>query len=153
MYVKLQISIKGTYYETSSVNYENGVKESQYVFSLPSNELIQDTNGYDGYDYSYVISEEIIKNYKNGKEVFVLKCSVANYYDIDENLIICPENSNYPSVFEKYDIVEPYVFSSEGEIPLSTNADGTPKKFEVIGVDFSYSGVVWQELTVQEYVE
>ena len=129
----------------TKIGYENAPLDTVFVF--PQNEIIQKRS------YNETLASNVIKRHINGKEVFTLKCSVSNYYDTNGNLVISPNNSNYPAVFEKYDIVQPYTFTSKGEKPLSTNADGTAKRFEVIRVDFSYMGVVWQELTLQEYIE
>jgi hypothetical protein len=100
-----------------------------------------------------IIANNIIRKYGKGKEVYTIKCSVGEYYDIYGAKAIDPYDTNYPATFEKHEIVEPYVFTSQGEVPLSEKADGTPKRFEIIGIDFSYKGVVWQELTLQEYIE
>ena len=126
---------------------------SEHIFSLPTNELENLSNTYDGLNFTSSKLSKVVNKYKNGKEVITLKCSGSNYYDVDGNLVICPTDRNYPMTFSKYDIVEPYVFTVNGEVPLSSKMNGDPKQFEVIGIDFSYSGVFWQELTLQEYVE
>ena len=158
---EILLQVRGKYTETSQIELskknENLLNMSKQI-SLPSNELTQQDTYYivdinTQYKLPEFLISNVLKNYSNGKEVYTIKCSVGNYYDTDGNLVICPENSSYPAVFEKYDIVEPYVFTSKGEVPLSTKSDGTAKQFEVIGIDFSYKGVVWQELTIQEYVE
>lgn len=120
-------------------------------FVLPSNELENIENKIYGGSFTRSKLSDVEKSYRNGKEVYTIKCSVGNYYGTYGNLIISPDNSSYAPCFKKYDIVEPYVFTSRGEVPLSTKVYGTPKLFEVIGIDFSYKGVVWQELTLQEY--
>ena len=120
------------------------------------NEVLQSANEYNAPpELRYIdrLNAKVLEMYKNGKQIAKIKCSVSDYLDVDGNLVISPSNSIYPAVFEKYDIVEPYMFTSKGEKPLIINADGTAKRFEVIGVDFNYKGVVWQELTLQEYIE
>lgn len=144
------ITIQGEYYSTKEILLKYG-NSTLNDFSLPTNELVQQGNNIDGEELSNSVLQNVVRRYQNGKEAVTLKCSVGKYYDTDGNLVICPEDESYPAVIEKYDVVEPYVFTNRGEVPLSTKADGTAKQFQVIGVDFSYKGVVWQELTLQEY--
>jgi hypothetical protein len=145
--VKEEISIVGDYYDISSYSFENGASN----FNLPSNELVQYENLYDNFDYKVALSSAVLDKYRNGKEVYVIKCSIGEYYDLDGNLIISPKNKQLSSYFKKYDIVRPFLFTNNGEVDLSYNEDGTPKQFEIIGIDYSYKGIVWQELTLQEY--
>ena len=103
------------------------------------------------------ILQNVVRKYKNGKETYKLKCSIGDYYYTSGSLAIFPLDDAYenklPATFKKHDIVEPWIYTSKGEVPLSEKADGTAKQFEVIGIDYSYAGVVWQELTLQEYIE
>lgn len=148
-----EFQLLGIYFEQYTVDVTIGDETSPQGFSFPTNELVRTDTTYQGQDHNNFLATEVINKHKGGKEVYTIKCSVGKYYDTDGFLALYPENSSYPAVFVKYDIVEPYVFTLRGEVPLSTKADGTAKQFEVIGVDFSYKGVVWQELTLQEYVE
>lgn len=147
------VSLFGEYFEKSETTLSSGTTNAPNTFTLPSNELDNISNQYASSSYSNWKLSAVISKYSKGKEVLVLRCSLAKYYDTDDNLVICPDNSTYPTVFENYDVVVPYAFTNKGEVPLRTNLDGTPKIFEVIGVDFIYSGAFWQELTLQEYVE
>ena len=147
------ISLFGEYFEKEEETLSLGTGGASNTFTLPSNELENINNKYLNSSYSNLKLSTVISKYSSGKEVIILRCSLAKYYDTNNNLVICPDNSTYPAVFENYDVVQPYVFTTKGEIPLRTNIDGTPKIFEVIGVDFIYGGVFWQELTLQEYVE
>lgn len=134
-------------------------------FSLPTNELIQERSLFDvnpsGGNYLdiYRLLEElllprIIKRYQNGLRVIVIKCSISNYYATSSGqLLICPNDAHFPAVFQLHQFVEPYMFTSKGEVPIGIKADGTPMTFEIIGIDYSYKGVVWQELTIREYIE
>lgn len=146
------ITINGIYRKTEAKIFSKG---SSYAlrFSLPSNELVQTGNTINGNNLNTLILENVVNKYANGKEVYTIKCSVGEYYDIYGAKAIDPYDTNFPATFEKHDIVEPYVFTSQGEVPLSEKADGTPKQFEIIGIDYSYKGVVWQELTLQEYIQ
>lgn len=147
------ISIVGKYYESNQEIASLTTQPSEHIFSLPTNELENLSNTYDGLNFTSSKLSKVVNKYKNGKEVITLKCSASNYYDVDGNLVICPTVRGYPMTFSKYDIVEPYVFTVNGEVPLSSKLNGETKQFEVIGIDFSYSGVFWQELTLQEYSE
>ena len=153
----LVLSVSGDYIDGETKIQKYSVDESSNnKISLANNELIQRGCTYTVSTSSkplYVprMLSQVVSKHKNGKEVYTIKCSVGNYYDTSGKLTISPEKDDYPAIFNKYDIVEPYVFGYKGEVPLSTNADGTAKKFEVIGVDFTYNGVPWQELTIQEY--
>jgi hypothetical protein len=146
------ITVVGNYYAPFETSEEYG-ESFGTNFSLPSNELVQSANTLNGNELYPTLLENIVKKYSKGKEVYTIKCSVGEYYDIYGAKAIDPYDTNYPATFEKHEIVEPYVFTSQGEVPLSEKADGTPKRFEIIGIDFSYKGVVWQELTLQEYIE
>ena len=119
-------------------------------FTFPTNELVQRDNKYLEEQYPNKAMSDTKIAYSNGKEVFTIKCSIADYYTLGESLAISPENSSYPMLFQKGMQIIPYVFSPKGEIPLSTKADGTAKSFEVIGTDFEFVGVPWQILTIQE---
>lgn len=149
------ITVESNYKESRDLFTEYGTS-SKSSFELPSNELLQ-SETYQGENedssFAYNTLFRVVNKYKKGKETYTIKCSIADYYDTTGNLVICPSKSNYPMCFDKHQIVVPYVFTSQGEVPLSEKADGTPKQFEIIGIDYSYRGVVWQELTLQEYIQ
>lgn len=149
----IKITIQGEYYEPKQVVQTFGKADSVNSIKIPQNELNIIGNKIDINNAQQTTANNIIKKYRNGKEVYTIKCSVGEYYDIYDAKAIDPYDTNYPATFKKHEIVEPYVFTSRGEVPLSEKADGTPKRFEIIGIDFSYKGVVWQELTLQEYIE
>lgn len=146
------ISVQGTYYSSAQEEIEMGDTNGN-VFSLPTNELVQQGNTTSGDSLNEKVLSSVFSQYQSGKEVHTIKCSVGEYYDIYGAKAIDPYDTNFPAIFEKHDIVEPYVFTSQGEVPLSEKADGTPKQFEIIGIDYTYRGVVWQELTLQEYIQ
>jgi hypothetical protein len=61
------------------------------------------------------------------------------------------EKFNLPMLFNIYDKVVPMKYLTTGtDVPLSTNPDGTPKEFIVIGQKITSKGAVFQELTLQE---
>jgi hypothetical protein len=136
------INAKSVSYEKTKLEYRKEAVmdvSPEGVWKNPENELISLQNTVSSSSAKQQLTSDnlhyVMRSYGDGKEVYTLKCSV-----MDEP-------------FAKYDIVEPYIFTSKGEVPLSTKEDGTAKQFEVIGVDISYSGVVWQEITIQEYYE
>lgn len=61
------------------------------------------------------------------------------------------EDESVPPLLKKYDLVVPYIYTSKGEVPLSTDKDGNAKQFQIIGVNFSYRGIARQEIVIQEY--
>jgi hypothetical protein len=147
------INVEGLYYSAEEVlrKYASSIGNS---ITLPTNELVQEYNTLNDSELlSETLLENVVNKYSRGKEVYELKCSLANYYDEFGFLAICPTESDYPATFKKYDIVEPYIYTSTGEVPLSARTDGTPKSFEIIGIDFEFNGVVWQKITIQEYID
>lgn len=145
------VYIEGKYFEPEEKTHSYGSVTSQDSLSLPTNSLIQENKVWEDVPlWSDKVLQNVVKRYSKGKEVYELKCSLANYYDVNKKLIICPTDANYPTTFQKYDIVEPYIFTSSGEVPLSTTKENKPKFFEIIGIDFEYKGVVFQKLTIQE---
>jgi hypothetical protein len=155
--VEENITVFGTYITSTDniFNYQSSTNNVR-VFQLPTNELSQSQNSYRGQKSSYYeyLSKKVISQYKNGKEVIRLKCSVGDYYDAENgSLVISTTSENIPMTFKKYDIVEPYIFTSEGEVPFAIDKNDLPQKYQVLGVDFDYSGVVWQTLTLQSYTE
>lgn len=157
------ISFEGQYFEAideTTAVYNDSLTAAKNILKLPSNELVQGDNTY-GYkadavnavNYSDKFVAEVFDRYKNGKETATLLCSVGKYYDLDGNLVVDAENedSSIAPLLKKYDIVVPYVMTSRGEAPLSTDASGNPKQFQIIGVNISYNGIPRQEIVIQEY--
>lgn len=150
VFPSFSVSIIGKEYDLSSTSkrtYGNGEKN----FEIQSNEFFQSyQEGVDGENYplgtffeskdgnvsaSENLCKKIIKNYKDGKETAVIRCSIT------ENL----------SVFNiGYEVI-PMVFGADGvDRPMSRYKDGADKVFVVVGTKFIYDGAVWQELTLQE---
>lgn len=157
------VSIEGQYFEAideTTAVYDDSITAAKNILKLPSNELVQGDNTY-GYkadavnavNYSDKLIAEVFDRYKNGKETATLLCSVGKYYDLEGNLVVDAENedSSIAPLLKKYDIVVPYVMTSRGEAPLSTDASGNPKQFQIIGVNISYNGIPRQEIVIQEY--
>lgn len=125
------------------------------ISKLPTNELIQGGNYYimSNTNYSDKFIAEVYDRYKNGKETATLLCLVGKYYDLEGNLVVDADNEDesIPPLLKKYDLVVPYIHTSNGEVPLSTDKDGNAKQFQIIGVNFSYRGIARQEIVIQEY--
>lgn len=97
----------------------------------------------------------VYENYKDGIETATIRCSLVDYYNSDGVLEISPtnysaDNANARMMFSNGDIVIPYVATPNGDRPMSSNPDGTPKEFLVTGVTLISDGAVWQELQLQE---
>lgn len=125
------------------------------ILKLPANELIQGDNYYimSNTNYSDKFIAEVYDRYKNGKETATLLCLVGKYYDLEGNLVVDADNEDesIPPLLKKYDLVVPYIHTSNGEVPLSTDKDGNAKQFQIIGVNFRYRGIARQEIVIQEY--
>jgi hypothetical protein len=125
------------------------------ILKLPTNELIQGGNYYGDIstNYSDKFIAEVYDKYKNGKETATLLCLVGKYYDLEGNLVVDADNEDesIPPLLKKYDLVVPYIHTSNGEVPLSTDKDGNAKQFQIIGVNFRYRGIARQEIVIQEY--
>lgn len=152
-----KVSIRGTYIKETDntvAYYPSNTVGISGEFALPTNELVQGDNTYGTTtDYAEKFLSEVYNRYRGGKETATLLCAVSKYYELDGTLLIDPEaeSASVPPLFKKYDIVVPYIASSNGEIPLSKNPDGTAKMFQIIGVNIKYNGVLRQEIVIQEY--
>lgn len=95
------------------------------------------------------------ENYKDGIETATIRCSLVDYYNSDGVLEISPTNysaddTNTRMMFSVGDIVIPHVATPNGDRPMSSNPDGSPKSFRVTGVTLISDGALWQELQLQE---
>ena len=120
---------------------------------IESNDLIQDISYYENNDGGKVplgshIVEEVYKRYHNGIECFEIECLFNDYYDENGNKVFSKDDLS--THFKKYDVIIPYVMKKGKTVPLRVNEDGTPKKFRVIGISYSYDGLLKQKLSIQE---
>lgn len=122
--------------------------------SLQSNELIQTESYIIGSSGNKSLARHIIdktkEKYSNGIECVELEVTPSDYYDDKLEKII--GDGGFKSLFERYDIVTPYVMKNGIEKPYSTKDDGSPKSFRVIGIEYSYQGILRQKLHLQEVV-
>lgn len=95
--------------------------------------------------------DNVLNEYKNGKETATVLCSISDYYDDSNNKVISSDKSTGRMCFDIYDEVIPMKMDYRGEdVPMSRNQDTTPKVFKVLATRIYYDGAVWQELTLQE---
>lgn len=97
--------------------------------------------------------QKVLEEYANGKETAVINCSISEYKDTNGNIVVNPKESG-KMLIEEYDIVIPYkqgfLNGKQQEVPLSRYSNGEPKQFQVLGIKLHTSGVLRQELTLQE---
>ena len=141
------IIINGTTYEIVT-EQETTVLQSGNVkgekVSVTGNGLVQNK------DYAKSQAIDILYDYENGKETAKVRCSIGEYYDDGNVLMVSPKTSK-KMTFEIGDKVIPSVRNSVGkDEPLSLTQDGFAKPFEVVGTKLFYNGAVWQELTLRE---
>lgn len=138
----------GTTTETNIVDEENFDPPQ----SIPSNDLIQTNSFYveDAIETPLAthILQEVQRRYENGIDCFEIECLFNDYYYEDGSLAF--SGSDLSTHFQKYDVIIPYVMKNGKSVPLRTNQDGTPKKFRIIGISYSYDGLLRQKLSVQE---
>lgn len=123
-------------------------------FSIAKNELIQKSNSINGEKYIQKLANKVIDSYCDGKETAIITCGIAKYYDLSGNKILIDptnENPDLPMIIPNNSIIVPYdcIVGSNGNIinvPMSTNKDGTPKAFLVVGNELKYDGVIRQVL-------
>lgn len=147
-YTEGSIELKGYYYE--DIPDDNSAKEG---FRLASNSLMQTKNGVvDKGEYGKWYIDTVGNRFGNGLVCCELECGVSDYYDETGNLVKNANDSTQPlSVFEKYEIVEPYVTRQGAEVPLATDDDGNAMQFRIIGIKYHYAGLIRQTLYLQEY--
>jgi hypothetical protein len=116
---------------------------------IESNDLIQHiaADASDN-DIGLHIVEDVYRRYRKGIECFEIECLFNDYYYEAGSLAF--DGTDLSQHFKKYDVIIPYVMKNGKSVPLRTNQDGTPKKFRIIGISYSYDGLLRQKLSVQE---
>lgn len=122
--------------------------------TVDSNDLIQDISNYEHDDGSieplgsYII-DEVYKRYHKGIECFEIECLFNDYY-----YLLTGEKAGDSEDLSKrlcrYDVIVPAIIKNGEMVPLRRNEDGTPKMFRIIGISYSYDGLLKQKLYVQE---
>lgn len=144
------ISFPITTFEDTGVSVLYASKDdSSEEDKIESNDLIQDISKYeDGTALGLHIIDEVYKRYHKGIECFEMECLFNDYYDEDGNKVF--DREDLSKHFNRYDVVIPYVKKKGRTVPLRVNEDGTPKKFRIIGISYSYDGLLKQKLQLQE---
>ena len=154
---EIEITINGTKFVTKVEDKTETYGSGKHPFSLSGSEILQDTNTTEGVSSTRSIANNILSQYRNGKETAVLLCDISDYYEYDPTAdngrgqkLISIATSNRMT-FEEGDEVIPMIFGANGkDKPMSLKKDGTPKVFRVVGVHIFYDGAVWQEISLQE---
>lgn len=149
---KLSLYIVSEYYSIETNNLQLGTNPK---YNIDSNELLQTTTTINSKKLSQYIYEQIKNEWSNGKETATLKCSIGEYYDENDNLVISTKNDDsskdLPMLFNIGDLVIPYKPVADNKIvPMSLYKDGTPKVFKITQVRPYFDGACWQEITIQE---
>lgn len=134
-----------------SVTYGSGNKPH----ALRGNELLQDSGKVRYQDNTIIsidkhLANNVLVEYKNGKETATLLCDINDYYNESGEKVI--DANGDEMVFRLHDQVIPMVFGANGkDQPMSKYQDNSAKVFEIVGSKIFYDGAVWQELTLQEF--
>ena len=150
-YIQLSIfgNTVGIKIEETTLHYGKGNKP----YSLKGNEILQDTTTTNDVPTSEVLANNILNQYKNGRETATLLCDINDYYNELGTKEIGIDKFERMS-FRHHDIVIPYVYGVDGkDVPMSRYSSGNPKKFEVVSVKKFYDGAIWQSLELLEVLE
>ena len=151
---KFYFSFLGDYFidgdQLESNNITNAIED---IYKIPSSDLVQENSYYledsgDKIHLGEYILRETNRRYGNGIECFEIECLFNDYYDENGNKVFSKDDLS--THFKKYDVIIPYVKKRGQTVPLRVNEDGTPKKFRIIGISYSYDGFLKQKLSVQE---
>lgn len=148
------VTFKADHFRDGDTTTEKIIRQpNSGVIAIPTNDLVQGESFYLQKSNIKVwlgeyILRELDRRYGKGIECFEIECLFNDYFDENGEKVF--DRDNLSRHFEKYDIIIPYVQKSGKTIPLRTNADGTPKQFRIIGISYSYNGLLKQKLQLQE---
>ena len=143
-----------TYFEDAGTKEVKKITDAtnDSIFKISSNDLIQSQSYYTEDSWTMPLATHILKEvssrYSNGIECFEIECLFNEY--VNESGEVVFDGKDLSQHFKRYDVIIPYVSKNGKTIPLRTNPDGTPKKFRIIGISYSYDGLLRQKLSVQE---
>lgn len=151
-FTNISLTILGDRVDLSIEDGKETLGEGGNKYSVSSNELLQSTNyiSYSSVSFYSNSFDRIREQFKKGKEVSSILCSISDYYDSNNSKKISINSDRM--TFQEHDIVMPMVYTNKGDVPMSLNQDGSAKEFQVVQVEMVYDGAVWQKLTLQEYV-
>ena len=138
---------------TSEERQINTKYADEPIVQIPSSDLVREHSECWTVDNIYIplykyILQEIKRRYEKGIECFEIECLFNEY--VNESGEVVFDGKDLSQHFKRYDVIIPYVSKNGETIPLRTNPDGTPKKFRIIGISYSYDGLLRQKLSVQE---
>lgn len=157
----ITISVQGKAYVLDIPTETQSYGSGENIYSISNNELIQATNFYVDtttddnatQDQIKLLCNNILDEYKYGKEKAVIECAVSDYYDENGNKVIDAHSSDIlaKQFFSIGDEVIPFVYKGSKVVePLSRYSDGTMKIFKVVSNKIEYKGAPFQTLTLQE---
>ena len=145
----IEISIDGLVYtlDVRETSRSYGLGENPH--SLDGNELIQDDTTIYKEKCTKYIADKILSQYENGKRTATVLCDVGDYVlDGDKTTAISKRGGKM--LFELFDEVSPNVYTNNGDEPLTQDAEGNTKTYDVSRVKIEYDGACWQELSLLE---
>lgn len=134
-------------------------KQNDYPsLTLPTNDLIQTYNTFEKIEgnvsinipHNEMLLDDVQKRFSKGIECYEVECAISDYYYNDNYTLALNGAGEGVDTFKKYDVVVPYRIISGKSEPLSSNANGTPKSFIIIGIKYHYQGHLKQTLYLQE---
>lgn len=144
------ISVEGIYYQYDSINSKYPYNTKVSEFTMPTNELVLLNSTYADENYWNYLSKKVIEKHSKGKKTLTIRCSIGEYFTDKKVLAISPRNDKFPPTFNLHDLVIPYNYTPQGDMPLSTDQKGNIEQYEIIGLEFINSGAIWQEITLQQ---
>lgn len=149
------------YYDKEDIPvYSNPTDFSTEPINVNSNELMQYENYFDdtivsGSQIPYYtwFLNEINDKFSKGVACVELDCTVGDYYNPSGTKMLDGSGKTKEiDVFEKHDIVIPYMIKNGAEQPYKLKSNGSPATFIVVGVKYSYNGILRQQLLLQEKI-
>jgi hypothetical protein len=143
----INISIIATGYTEEKDTYDIVYSTGKNKFQLSSNELLLGNNIIFGtYNHAETLLSSFEHTYSEGVECVLLECNLSDYYNEVGNIVYTAAEAGS---FKKYDIVCPYVIRNGTRQPYRYR-NGQPMNFKIIGIDYSYKGILKQTLYLQE---
>lgn len=151
---------KGKYYvDSEDILYSRSLVDQTYPLSpqtIPSNELLQNhsvANFGEPIPHYVWLTNEISRKYGLGVDCCEVECSFSDYFSEDgEKMIDASGVLSAVQGFSRYDVVIPYIQKGDKTVPYKTDGDGNPKQFKVVGIKYSYNGILRQLLCLQEHI-
>lgn len=140
------ISFYSTYYTDDDEKIESySTSETAQPTSLTANKLLQTNSKYAAKNLSLDILDTVKSRFAKPINCVEMECLLGDYSDKEGNIAL-----SKGQVFKKYDTIIPYVIKNGKKQPYSIDANGNASNFEIVGVEFSYRGLLRQKLYLQE---